>query len=255
MSFAALIYTTAFCPDGRGELCDAEPLARRCRTTFRTLTTQLVVRERTSMASEYADREECVFLAKLAEQAERYDEMVEEVRKIAKMVHDQELSVEERNLLSVAYKNVIGSRRASWRIVSSIEQKEENKGNVDHVERIKKYRRQVCELAWAIPLCEGLEGISSSVVWPLRTKRPWCPLQRLDHSIFVRIEASLTGSMESVLDERAVWRGVSERLPDRQSHFRWYPTDGSSLTALYSSIGGFVYMGWLCAAQDDALTT
>lgn len=95
------------------------------------------------MASEYADREECVFLAKLAEQAERYDEMVEEVRKIAKMVHDQELSVEERNLLSVAYKNVIGSRRASWRIVSSIEQKEENKGNVDHVERIKKYRRQI----------------------------------------------------------------------------------------------------------------
>ena len=34
----------------------------------------------------------------------------------------QELSVEERNLLSVAYKNVIGSRRASWRVLSSIEQ-------------------------------------------------------------------------------------------------------------------------------------
>ena len=36
-----------------------------------------------------------------------------------------ELSVEERNLLSVAYKNVIGSRRASWRVISSIEQKYE----------------------------------------------------------------------------------------------------------------------------------
>ena len=36
-----------------------------------------------------------------------------------------ELSVEERNLLSVAYKNVIGSRRASWRVISSIEQKSE----------------------------------------------------------------------------------------------------------------------------------
>ena len=38
---------------------------------------------------------------------------------------DVELTVEERNLLSVAYKNVIGARRASWRIVTSIEQKEE----------------------------------------------------------------------------------------------------------------------------------
>jgi 14-3-3 protein epsilon len=89
------------------------------------------------------DREEAVYMAKLAEQAERYEEMVEEMKKVAKMVHDQELSVEERNLLSVAYKNVIGARRASWRIISSIEQKEESKGNEEHVYRIKKYRQAV----------------------------------------------------------------------------------------------------------------
>jgi 14-3-3 protein epsilon len=81
--------------------------------------------------------------AKLAEQAERYDEMVQEMDKVAKMVSDQELSVEERNLLSVAYKNVIGARRASWRIVSSIEQKEEQKGNDYHVKRIKQYRNKI----------------------------------------------------------------------------------------------------------------
>ena len=40
-----------------------------------------------------------------------------------------ELIVEERNLLSVAYKNVIGSQRATWCIVSSIEQKEEGRKN------------------------------------------------------------------------------------------------------------------------------
>eukprot|EP00891_Asterochloris_glomerata_P003275 jgi/Astpho2/3275/Aster-08040 len=88
-------------------------------------------------------REEAVYMAKLAEQAERYDEMVSEMKKVAQMVHDQELSVEERNLLSVAYKNVIGARRASWRIISSIEQKEESKGNEEHVKRIKKYREVV----------------------------------------------------------------------------------------------------------------
>jgi len=80
-------------------------------------------------------------MAKLAEQAERYDEMVEAMKKVANL--DVELTVEERNLLSVAYKNVIGARRASWRIISSIEQKEENKGNECHVKRIKEYRSKV----------------------------------------------------------------------------------------------------------------
>jgi len=80
-------------------------------------------------------------MAKLVEQAERYDEMVDAMKKVAAL--DVELTVEERNLLSVAYKNVIGARRASWRIISSIEQKEENKGNEHHVSRIKEYRVKV----------------------------------------------------------------------------------------------------------------
>ncbi|EEF38955.1 14-3-3-like protein D isoform X1 [Ricinus communis] len=87
------------------------------------------------------DRETFVYVAKLAEQAERYDEMVESMKKVAKL--DVELTVEERNLLSVGYKNVVGSRRASWRILSSIEQKEESKGNEANVKRIKEYRQKV----------------------------------------------------------------------------------------------------------------
>ncbi|KAM7250410.1 hypothetical protein ACFE04_022293 [Oxalis oulophora] len=87
------------------------------------------------------DRERYVYVAKLAEQAERYDEMVESMKNVAKL--DVELTVEERNLLSVGYKNVVGSRRASWRILSSIEQKEESRGNDVSVKRIKEYMHKV----------------------------------------------------------------------------------------------------------------
>ncbi len=40
-----------------------------------------------------------------------------------KVTREVPLTSEERNLLSVAYKNVVGTRRSSWRVVSSIEQK------------------------------------------------------------------------------------------------------------------------------------
>jgi len=84
-----------------------------------------------------------VYLAKLAEQAERYDEMKECMRIAASCEADCELTVEERNLLSVAYKNAVGSRRASWRIVSSVEQKEHSKKNTQNAELAREYREQV----------------------------------------------------------------------------------------------------------------
>jgi 14-3-3 protein epsilon len=87
-----------------------------------------------------SDREDNVYKAKLAEQAERYDEMVEAMKKVASL--EVELTVEEQNL-SLAYKNVIGARRASWRIISSIEQKEESKGSEEKLEKIRQYRAQV----------------------------------------------------------------------------------------------------------------
>ncbi|KAL6136741.1 hypothetical protein ACLB2K_062036 [Fragaria x ananassa] len=109
-------------------------------------------------------REENVYMAKLAEQAERYEEMVEFMEKVAKTVDVEELTVEERNLLSVAYKNVIGARRASWRIISSIEQKEESRGNEDHVSIIKEYRSKIeTELS---KICDGILNLLESHLIP-----------------------------------------------------------------------------------------
>ncbi|XP_043687644.1 14-3-3-like protein E [Telopea speciosissima] len=104
-----------------------------------------------------SSREENIYMAKLAEQAERYEEMVEFMENVAKTVDVEELIVEERNLLSVAYKNVIGARRASWRIISSLEQKEESRGNEAHVSAIKEYRSKIeSELS---KICDGILGL------------------------------------------------------------------------------------------------
>lgn len=59
-------------------------------------------------------------MARTAETAERYEDMCKIMRElVVSSTAAEELSVEERNLLSVAYKNVIGSRRAAWRTLNA----------------------------------------------------------------------------------------------------------------------------------------
>lgn len=65
-------------------------------------------------------------------------EMVEYMKKIAE--EKGHLEIEERNLLSVAYKNVIGARRASWRVLSSLEK---NQNDPTKTADIKSYREKV----------------------------------------------------------------------------------------------------------------
>jgi 14-3-3 protein beta/theta/zeta len=95
-----------------------------------------------------SDKEEQVQRAKLAEQAERYDDMAGAMKKVTES--SSELSNEERNLLSVAYKNVVGARRSSWRVISSIEQKTEGSERKqamsrEYREKIEKELRDICQ--------------------------------------------------------------------------------------------------------------
>ncbi|BFZ11002.1 hypothetical protein BsWGS_14041 [Bradybaena similaris] len=91
-------------------------------------------------------KETYVQKAKLAEQAERYDDMAESMRDCVNAVYSAgstgaPLDNEERNLLSVAYKNVVGARRSAWRVVSSIESKTE--GSDRKVQMARKYREKI----------------------------------------------------------------------------------------------------------------
>jgi len=83
-----------------------------------------------------------LYLARVSEQSERYDDMITYVKQFVNKAN-KELSVEERNILSVAYKNVVGSRRASWRVLSALEHKEERRGNASHQEKAREYKSEV----------------------------------------------------------------------------------------------------------------
>ena len=84
------------------------------------------------------ERQALVFMARTAETAERYEDMCKIMRELVLYIPaSSELTVEERNLLSVAYKNVIGSRRAAWRTLNA----GVDEGKFDDL--VVAYRKQV----------------------------------------------------------------------------------------------------------------
>ncbi|KNA15789.1 hypothetical protein SOVF_094970 [Spinacia oleracea] len=84
------------------------------------------------------DRYFTVYLAKVALSANRYADMAEAMKKLAKF--DVEFTDEERNLLSTAYKNVIGRKRESRRTFCDLEKEEKDQTNLM---RIRDYRLKI----------------------------------------------------------------------------------------------------------------
>ncbi|KAL5493783.1 hypothetical protein EMCRGX_G015009 [Ephydatia muelleri] len=87
------------------------------------------------------DKKRLVEQAKLAEQAERYEDMAKAMKEVVES--NESVSSEERNLLSVAYKNVVGARRSAWRIMSSIEQKTSTANDENKRKLAKEYRESI----------------------------------------------------------------------------------------------------------------
>ena len=101
------------------------------------------------------DPKEYLYMSRLSEQTERFEDMINYMKKYIEATKDQkELKDEERNLLSIAYKNAVGSRRTAWRAISAFENKEKTKvivalynilsiRNSRQIEVIKYYKNKI----------------------------------------------------------------------------------------------------------------
>ena len=71
---------------------------------------------------------QALHMAKLAEAAERYEEMTQYMNRSVKDTKGDDLTVEQRNLISVGYKNLMSARRTAWRVTQQqVDADEENK--------------------------------------------------------------------------------------------------------------------------------
>jgi 14-3-3 protein epsilon len=151
------------------------------------------------------DRQGLVFLARLSEQAERYDEMVERVTELASSAKE-DLSVEERNLFSVAFKNATGARRASWRILSALP-RHRSKGFADFPELTTSLRASVEDELTT--MCMSIMKIIDDKLLPLASASPESEV------FYLKMKGDYGRYMaEYVADAAARKRIVAEALRD-----------------------------------------
>ncbi|KNH08442.1 14-3-3 protein [Perkinsela sp. CCAP 1560/4] len=118
---------------------------------------------------------ELLFMAKLAEHCERFDEMAKFMKDVIAIKQKEDktvlLSTEERNLLSVAFKGIIATRRVSWRTIFVMEQKESEGSSVrEHVHLLTAYRKVVESEIQEI--CNDIDMVVREVLLPAVSTDP-----------------------------------------------------------------------------------
>ena len=81
-------------------------------------------------------REEYIYLSRLYEKAEKYQEQFKFINKYVEL--DPKLSKDERNILGSGYKNIISDKRNSLRIINSLE-----KRNIYQITYIKEIKEKI----------------------------------------------------------------------------------------------------------------
>lgn len=87
-------------------------------------------------------RLDSVFIARIADQAERYQDVIAQLKNVITFSNAQ-LTVEERNLLSVAYKNITTNHRASWRTIDTLQKQHAGRVPWQHMSLIRREKDRI----------------------------------------------------------------------------------------------------------------
>ena len=113
-------------------------------------------------------KSDLVYMARIAEKADRFNEMKEFMREVASTPDPEtglvDLTSDERNLLSIAYKNVVNNKRVSWRILNQQIQKESKKENSPYLSDITAFMHEVEEEL--ITVCNEILGLLGDYLIP-----------------------------------------------------------------------------------------
>eukprot|EP01080_Neovahlkampfia_damariscottae_P005085 gene5085-8685_t len=142
-------------------------------------------------------REELFFLAKTSLKIERYEEMMFIMNKLCTL--NFELNKEERLILSLAYKNVLGSKRMILKTINSLllqEETEETRKNKDlqggNIDVLKSYKLKVVnELK---DLC--YEAISIIDIYILKSSK-----SKESFSFFYKMKGDIYRYLSEILNE------------------------------------------------------
>jgi 14-3-3 protein epsilon len=115
-----------------------------------------------------ASRDLKFFLARVADQAERYSDVVKYLNEI--ITQDANLTSDERNLLSVAYKSLTGSRRTALRTINSYLEDDNIKANVQRVAKLNELKTTL--LTELDGYCQDLITLTDSKLLPASGDAP-----------------------------------------------------------------------------------
>lgn len=127
-----------------------------------------------------ADREREVFLAKLAWRAGRFQEMAEHMQAVVRL--QQELSREERNLLSVAFKSFVDCRRRSLRTIARVAIEERLETRETQAQYAAEYGARIA--AELRVICQDIAGLLGNALIPRAStaeQRAFYLLVKADH--------------------------------------------------------------------------